>query len=88
MKTIAAIIIFLGSFFLLKNLGIIQVDFNFWGVFWPVFFIVIGLKMLFGSRVERKYSAWGWGSSPRFDRKDQGCGCDDHNCNCEDNDKQ
>ncbi|MFA5746532.1 MAG: DUF5668 domain-containing protein [Candidatus Paceibacterota bacterium] len=82
MKTIAAMIIFLSSFFLLKNLGIIQVDFDFWGVFWPLIFLTIGLKILFSSKPERKYTAWGWGAGPRFDQRDQGCDCEKPDCSC------
>lgn len=81
MKTIAAFLIILSSFFLLKNLGIIKVDFDFWGIFWPLFFLAMGLKMFFGQRKEKGYGAWGWTSYPRVNRNDQNCGCGP-DCDC------
>lgn len=48
-----SLLILLGGFWLLSNLGLISADF--WGVFWPVMIILFGLKMLFGPRKWRKF---------------------------------
>jgi len=41
---IGSLLIFLGGFWLLTNLGLISAEF--WGVFWPVVLILLGIKVL------------------------------------------
>ena len=42
---IAILCIFLGAFLLLNTLGIIHAA-NFWGLFWAIVLLVLGIKML------------------------------------------
>ena len=48
-----SLLILLGGFWLLSNLGIISAEF--WEVFWPAVIILLGLKMLFGPHKWRKF---------------------------------
>lgn len=41
---LGSLLIFLGGFWLLTNLGLISAEF--WGVFWPVVLILLGIKVL------------------------------------------
>jgi len=66
MMTFGVIVIFLGVLFLLKNTGVIQMDMSFWGIFWPLFLIFIGLKMVLGSGIKR-YTFWNWSKPSRRD---------------------
>jgi hypothetical protein len=45
------LLIIVGAFFLLKNLGIISGDL--WSVFWPTIIIIIGIRTLVPSRWRR-----------------------------------
>jgi len=52
------LVLIIGLFFLLKNLGLITG--NLWSILWPLLVITIGLKMIF----RKKHSHWGdkfWG---------------------------
>ncbi len=44
-------IILLGTFFLLRNLGVIEGDF--WGWFWPSVIILLGLSMILKRPVKK-----------------------------------
>ncbi len=44
MILIGSLIVFLGVFWLLSNLGLISAEF--WSIFWPTLIILLGLKMV------------------------------------------
>jgi len=46
------LVLIIGLFFLLRNLGLITG--NLWSLLWPLLVIAIGLKMLFG----KKHNHW------------------------------
>ena len=48
-----SLLILLGGFWLLSNLGIISAEF--WEIFWPTVVILLGLKLLMGPRKWRKF---------------------------------
>jgi len=48
-----SLLIIIGIFFLLKNLGIISAEF--WGVLWPSVIIILGIKLIMGPRKWHKY---------------------------------
>ena len=50
---IGGLLIFLGVFWLLTNLGLISAEF--WSVFWPVFLILLGIKVLLVPAKWRKF---------------------------------
>jgi len=47
MVFLGSLLILLGVFWLLRNLGFISADF--WGVFWPTALILIGIRLLWPS---------------------------------------
>lgn len=49
-----AILVFLGVVYLLDNLGILNINQNFWNILWPIVLIVIGIYILEGSAKFRK----------------------------------
>ena len=51
-------LLFFGLLFLLRNLGLIMFPISFWGLFWPLVLIIVGLEMLLGNRRIRKYKEY------------------------------
>ncbi|KKT81765.1 MAG: hypothetical protein A3B99_00990 [Candidatus Yanofskybacteria bacterium RIFCSPHIGHO2_02_FULL_44_12b] len=49
------ILIGLGVFFLLKNVGVIDLSVSFWYIFYPLFFIFLGLCLVLGISKLKKY---------------------------------
>lgn len=56
------IIIVFGILFLFQNLGIIT--YNFWGIFWPIVIIMIGMKFL----KKKGHMHWCCGHGEKGDR--------------------
>jgi len=53
MMFFGSLLILLGGFWLLSNLGIISTEF--WQVFWPTIVILLGVKLLFGPSKWKKF---------------------------------
>ena len=49
-----AIVVF-GAILLLKNIGLIELDAGFWGLFYPLVFIAVGLCLVLGIHKIKKY---------------------------------
>lgn len=79
---LAIIFIILGLFLLLNAMGII-VGANFWGFFWAVVFLSIGIKMIM--RKGRCPMCSGWYSAKMHEKMHEHCDCDhDHDADGED----
>lgn len=48
-----SLLILLGGFWLLSNLGIISAEF--WDIFWPTIVIILGIKLLLGPYKWKKF---------------------------------
>ncbi len=73
----------LGLITLLKSAGIIVINLDFGLIFWSLFFLFIGLKLIIKSKKNR-FHFWGGNNSGSCDCKDPSCDC---GCDKSDNQK-
>jgi len=78
---LAIVFIVLGLFLLLNTLGII-VGVNFWGLFWAIVFLSIGLKMLIKRGKCPICTGYMW-SEKMHDKMHDECEGDECECGCE-----
>ena len=59
---------------LLKSAGIVAIDLDFGLIFWALFFLFIGLKLIIKPKKGR-YHFWNWSNQSPCDCKDPSCDC-------------
>ena len=75
---LAIIFIVLGVFLLLNAIGIV-INANFWGFFWAIIFLAIGIKMLMRRGKCPMCEGYWWSEKAHGKMHDHNCNCDEDN---------